>query len=174
MKRKIDFVIYEDKYEKLVFRFYPRKSHCHGFGEEPPKEWDKVYKVYYSYSVIHRYKELYEPHEHEVLYASDCDECSVIGEVAARIRLIVDGQKVFHGKDQFKEDYSIELLDNEVFPIGYGTSWIIKEVRGKYEIQMFGWNEKGYRFSLNKKQLKEFGEYLEECCEYMLTHSEGI
>ena len=32
----------------------------------------------------------------------------------------------------------------------------------------------GYRFNLNKKRLKEFGEYLNSCCEYMLAHGDPI
>ena len=51
-KRKIDFVLEESDTAKLIFRFYPRRSSCHSFGDEPPKDWSDVYKVYYSYSVI--------------------------------------------------------------------------------------------------------------------------
>ena len=48
-KRKIDFVLEESDTAKLIFRFYPRRSSCHSFGDEPPKDWSDVYKVYYSY-----------------------------------------------------------------------------------------------------------------------------
>ena len=56
-KRKIDFVLRESDTSKLIFRFYPRRSSCHSFGDEPPKDWNDVYKVYYSYSIIQVYKE---------------------------------------------------------------------------------------------------------------------
>jgi hypothetical protein len=56
-KRKIDFIIKEDKFDKIVFRFYPRLSSCHSFGDEPPKSWNNVYKVYYYYKILNIYKE---------------------------------------------------------------------------------------------------------------------
>ena len=36
-KRKIDYIIEQSDDERLIFRFYPRKSSCHSFGDEPPK-----------------------------------------------------------------------------------------------------------------------------------------
>ena len=45
---KIDFVIHENDCEEVIFRFLPQQSSCHSFGDEPPKNWDGVYKVYYS------------------------------------------------------------------------------------------------------------------------------
>ena len=56
-RRKIDFFIHDNIHEKLIFRFYPRQSHCHSFGDEPPKSWNEVYKVYYAYSIIQQYKD---------------------------------------------------------------------------------------------------------------------
>ena len=48
----IDFIIKEDEYEKIIFRFLPRESHCHSFSDEPPTCWRNVYKVYYAYEII--------------------------------------------------------------------------------------------------------------------------
>ena len=171
-KEKIDFVLYEDYDEILVFRFYPRQSNCHSFNEVPPTCWGEVYKVYYAYSVFRRFK---DDNYTEVLFECLCDECSIIDEVAYRIQFIVEGHKsitrIFDGKE-----YVIELLDKEILPEGDGVSWTIKECRdpGLYGIILWKYNEIGYRFSLDKDKLKEFGLYLQQCCDYMLAHGDPI
>lgn len=49
MKRKIDFILRNDEgFYKDIFRFYPRSTFVHSFNDNPPKNWDEVYKVYYS------------------------------------------------------------------------------------------------------------------------------
>lgn len=170
-KRKIDFILYEDKWEKLIFRFYPRQSTCHSFGDEPPKHWGEVYKVYYNYSVLRTWKDENYP---EVLFDSSCDECSIIDEVAARIKHIIDGKRIVI-VNFMDEEHIIELLDNDMYPMGMGVSWTIRELKnGNYQVEMFNYSEVGYRFFLTKEKLKEFGEYLNECCEYMLTHGDPI
>lgn len=170
-KRKIDFVLYEDDYETVIFRFYPRQSHCHGFHDFPPTHRGEIYKVYYSYSVFSRWT---DDSSVETLFSCSCDECSVIDEVAARIKLIVDGNKsVTNVFDD--EEYTIELLNNEMRPFGCGVSWTIDERNEDlYRIMIWNYDNTGYRFYLHKDKLKEFGEYLNECCEYMLAHGEPI
>lgn len=168
-KRNIDFVLYEDENEILTFRFYPRQSSCHSFDDKLPTKWEEVYKVYYSYSVFIKDK---EDCEVRPLFECNYDECSVIGEVAARIALVVDGKKgVTLDNGRF-----IELLNNEVRPMGDGVSWEIKECRtpNEYEVVMWDFDNTGYRFTLEKNELKAFGEYLNECCEYMLAHGDPI
>ncbi len=171
--RNIDFVIMENDYRKIIFRFYPRSSSCHSFGDEPPKSWKEVYKVYYHYKVISIWKE-YD--EHTVLFDSNVDECSVIDEIANRIKLIVSGTTIYKGVTKDGDSFSIKLLDNEVYPFGDGVSWIIskRSRQKKYDITMFDSNNIGYRFVLTQDKLKDFGEYLNECCEYMLAHGDPI
>lgn len=171
-KRKIDFTLYEDKEEIVVFRFYPRQSSCHSFGEEPPKNRNEVYKVYYSYKIFRRWK---EDNSAEILFDSYCDECSAIDEVAVRIKHIVNGEKSVTVK-HLGEDFTIELLDNEIYSFGDGISWIISECRkeGSYQVILWNSEDKGYRFFADKETLKKFGEYLTECCEYMLAHGDPI
>ena len=91
-KRKIDFVLNEKDDERLIFRFYPRKSSCHSFGDEPPKCWEDVYKVYYSYAIIKQWK--FEPEEQwesEIMFREPCDECSIIDEIGHTCLLLADG-----------------------------------------------------------------------------------
>ena len=169
-KRKIDFVLEENDTTKLIFRFYPRRSSCHSFGDEPPKDWSDVYKVYYSYSIIHVYK---EDNWHKTLFNCHCDECSIIDEIAEICKLLAEGKTVFKGEND-GEKYTIKLLNNEVIPFGMGTSWMISRRNNIYEFRLFDWDNTGYRFYLKKDKLKAFGKYLSDCCEYMLAHGNPI
>ena len=177
-KRKLDFILYEDDGEKLVFRFYPRRSSCHSFGDEPPKEWSDVYKVYYAYSIF-RYDKDFK--EHTTLFNCPCDECSSIGEVAARIKCLLDGKETIT-RSRNGEEWTIDLLGKEIVTFGDGVDWQIDKLDPvdelslptRYKFMMWLYDEIGFRFVLKKEQMKAFGEYLESCCEYMLAHGEPI
>ena len=172
-KRKIDFVISENDYKKVIFRFYPRSSNCHSFGDNPPTKWEEVYKVYYHYKVICIYK---DDNEHIVLFDSGVDECSIIDEIANRMKLITEGTTVYKGTTKDGDPFSIQLLDNEVLPFGDGVSWNIhKHYRRKvYDITLFDWKNVGYRMVMDNDKMAEFAKYLESCCEYMLAHGDPI
>lgn len=171
-KRKIDFVIHENDFEKTIFRFYPRQSTCHSFNDEPPHTWKEVYKVYYYYRIIHRCK---GDNFYEVLFDSGCDECSVIDEIAYRIKLISEGHATHIVKNPvIEEEWVINLLDKDVYPFGTGVTWSIQQRNVGYILYLWDWQNKGYKFFLNKDKFKTFGEYLEECCEYMLAHGDPI
>ena len=170
--RKLDFILNEDQHEAVIFRFRPRQSSCHSFGDNPPKSWDDVYKVYYSYSIIKKYK---DDHSHRTLFNSSCDECSIIDEIAVRCLYLADGQSsIEFTYSNTDEVITVQLLNNEVHPIGYGVSWDVKFQYNIYWITLFNWDGTGYKFHLNKEQLKAFGEYLNNCCEYMLAHGDPI
>lgn len=175
-KRKIDFILNEDEFSKTIFRFYPRQSSCHSFGDEPPNNWNNVYKVYYAYSIIKQYKpdDDNETPVSYVMFEETCDECSVVDEVAVRCKLIYEGTESVT-KFWFGEEYTIELLNTEITPFGDGVSWKISNNNTSiYKIEMFDYCGKGFRFWLDKNKLKAFGEYLLECCEYMLAHGDPI
>ena len=175
-KRKIDFIINQTEDERLIFRFYPRKSSCHSFNEVPPTKPEEIYKVYYSYAIISQWKLKSDSQwESDVKYYEPCDECSIIDEISERIKYIIEGKTSITVNHRDKE-YVIELLNNEVQPFGDGVSWTINDCRKKdlYEIVLWNSEEIGYRFYLEKDKLKEFGKYLNECCEYMLIHGEAI
>lgn len=170
-KRKIDFVLNDNSlFGKTIFRFYPRQSSCHSFGDEPPKDYSDVYKVYFAYSIFEVDK---EDGEHHMLFECSYDECSVIDEIAARIELICDGHETYTNE----KGYTFNLLNEDVYPIGYGVTWNIQKhkfIPDAYKIMMWDWDNIGYRFCLNKDKLKAFGEYLQECCDYMLAHGDPI
>ena len=184
-KRKIDYIIEEDDNKRLIFRFYPRKSSCYSFGDKPPKDWSDVYKVYYSYAIISQWK--FKPDdqwESEVRFFEPCDECSIINEVGQRCLLLADGLEVFK-RDDGKE---IQLLNQKLFLFGMGTEWTISKrtcveygyededdiKHTYYDFMLFDYGDKGFRFTLEEKDIKSFGEYLIGCCEYMLAHGDSI
>ena len=181
-KRKIDYIIEQSDDERLIFRFYPRQSSCHSFGDEPPKTWDGVYKVYYSYAIIKQWKlHLDDQWDSEVMFYESCDECSIIDEIGQRCLLLADGYETFEREDGER----IPLLDKKVFPFGMGTEWTISkrtwthfenkdEKHTYYKFTLFDYFDKGYRFRIDEENMKEFGEYLLGCCEYMLEHGEPI
>lgn len=170
---KIDFILHDDEYETIIFRFRPRQSSCHSFGNNLPTSWEDVYKVYYSYSIFKVSKNSIGS---EPLFNCGCDECSIIDEVASRCLHLANGKTSVDVKyPHVGETRTVQLLNNEVHPSGYGVSWDIKHLYDNvYSISMFGWDGKGYRFCLNKTKMKEFGNYLNECCEYMLAHGDPI
>jgi len=170
-QRHIDFIIFEDEDEKIIFRFYPRQSSCHSFGANPPKDWNDVYKVYYHYRIFKLWK---DDGFSEELFDSYCDECSEIGEVSCYIKYLMEGKKSITINHD-GTDYKIKFLDNEILPCGDGVSWVIHHCRREwYEIFLWNASDIGYRFRLTKTKMKEFGEYLNSCCEYMLSHGNPI
>ena len=173
---KIDFIIYEDNDEVLIFRFLPQESNCHSFNDSLPTKWEEVYKVYYAYEIIKIWKD--DNSTDEEFYCG-CDECSIIDEVSARIKHIIEGKETVTVNHNDKE-YVIELLNEEMMPFGDGVSWTINkrinmwDDEVMYEIVLWKYSNYGYRFYVDKDKLKELGEYLEECCEYMLAHGDPI
>ncbi len=169
-KHRIDFILYENDYSKLVFRFRPDLSNCHSHNDEPPKSWNEVYKVYYYYEIFEKYS---EDKERIVLWKSGCDECSIIAEVAYRIPLILEGKKKIE-VEYSNAKFTINLF-NEMMPCGDGVCWKIDKLsKDNYQLAMWNSDEIGYRFHLYREQLQEFGEYLKECSEYMLAHGDPI
>lgn len=184
-RRKIDFTLYENDYEKIIFRFYPRQSSCHSFGDDPPKSWSDVYKVYYYYRILIFCKEEDGSicRNYDVLFDADCDECSIIDEVSYVCSLLADGIEVYKRED----GEEIQLLNKEMFPFGMGVSWTIsKYIRSSYDweegesdiiyytFMLFDYWNKGFKFTLKEKDIKAFGKYLNSCCEYMLEHGDPI
>lgn len=181
-KRKIDFILKQCENERLIFRFYPRQSSCHSFGDEPPKNWSDVYKVYYSYAIIKQWKFNSEDQwESDVMFYEGFDECSIIEEVGQRCLLLADGYETFERKDGER----IPLLDRTIYPFGMGTNWTITKHKHLsnwddekediyYKFTLFDYFDKGFKFRINEKDMKAFGEYLLGCCEYMLAHGDPI
>lgn len=182
-KKHIDYVIgcNDDVGRRYVFRFYPRQSHCHSFGDEPPKSREDVYKVYYSYAFLEQEKDANGLHTiTNVVYREYCDECSVMEHIAYCCGELANGKEQYTLDDSRVEEV-INILDNEFDPFGYGTAWIIRKQYYTYKKEIIyqfelwdNFDNKGYRFIIPQDRIKEFGEYLQSCCDYMLEHGEGI
>ena len=187
-KRKIDFVLNEQDDKRLVFRFYPRQSNCHGFGNEPPKSWKEVYKVYYAYSILKQYKRNDDDNwaDTDIVFECECDECSIVDEIAYICQELAKGN-VSKTVTRFNESVELEYLDREIYPMGMGVGWTIHKFDNHknnkefgipfqvyYQFTLYNWNDVGFRFVIKEEQIEQFGKYLESCCEYMLAHGEPI
>lgn len=87
--------------------------------------------------------------------------------------MLENGCEMFVREDGEK----VSLLNREMFPCGMGTSWkISKEAWNKdcYTFTLFDFFNKGYRFYIDKKDIRKFGKYLNRCNEYMLIYGAPI
>lgn len=172
MKQKIDFILHNDWFYKDIFRFYPRRTHVHGFDDDPPNNWSEVYKVYYTWAIIRQYYDdqsgFITPEESETLFEIEMDECSMIPNLPNIIRHVMGTGETFNYPTfgQPAGDWKIELHTYEDAD-GDSCEW--------YKFQVFdNWTNQGIRFTLNKEETLKFIEYLERINQYALEHSEGI
>ena len=150
---------------------------CWNQHDKPPKNKDEVYKVYYHYRILKFWKDDdgKVDRDYYVLYDSECDECSVIDEVAIRLKYLSEGKtevEVTHDDNI----YTIKLLNTEIYEFADCTFWKIIEHRvdDMYKFELFRNDDVGFRFSLDKEKAYEFGKYLQSCCDYMLAHGDPI
>ena len=171
MKRKMDFEIRRDNdYCRDIFRFYPRRTHVHGFRITPPADWSEVYKVYYSWAIIRQYfdDDGIKLESSIVLLSIPCDENSRLSDLANIIRYVMETGEIF---------------DTPTFGQPAGDWKIVKDA-GKddflgdyeyYHFQVFNsLTDQGFRFTLDKKQALAFCDWLDQINEYALKHGEGI
>lgn len=174
MKRKFDFVLYDDKrLYRDVIRFYPRSSHVHSFNNDPPTNWEDVYKVYYSWAIIRQYyksndQNSIQPRSTKKLFDMSMDECSRIPDLSVIIKDVMNTGKTFHypTMGQPAGDWKIERtkyydFDNKKHKI--------------YKFEVFNnWTNQGFRFWLKKDEVSQFCDWLDMVNQYMLEHGEGI
>lgn len=170
-ERRLDFVLANNtlRYEEgdIVFRFYPKSSHMHGFEEDkPPASLSEVYKVYYSWAIIHKFKNA----PAEILFCIHCDECSALTDLSESIRYVLD-RKTRACLMSPGQEGSIWELE---FDKG------LKRPKWAYrpdKIQFSVWSNltsKGYRFWLTVDKAKAFAEYLDRVNQHMLENAEPI
>lgn len=167
MKRKFDFILKNWKgYYRDILRYYPRRTHVHSHNEKPPKTWEEVYKVYYSWAIIRQYYDDNIENKIEnskILFALDCDECSQLPNLSGIIKYVMETGEVFNDPTfgQPAGDWCIKKNKSEDFEY--------------YFFQVFNnWTNQGYRFSLNKNETLEFCEWLDKINQYALEHGEEI
>lgn len=170
-EKRLDFILAHNDWRcvesDLIFRFYPKSSHMHGFDEDkPPASLSEIYKVYYSWAIIRRHKD--EPAE--VLFRIGCDECSALTDLGESIRYVLahnsrsciysPGQEgsiweieFQRGRRRPKWDYSPDVIQFSVFS---------------------NWTNKGYRFRMTDERAKKFADFLDRVNQHMLENAEGI
>mgnify|MGYP003571243834 CR=1 FL=1 len=147
----------------LNFVFYPKESHMHGFRDEPPKTFEEVYKVYYSWSI----EEVTDAHPGEEVIHMRCDECSAVLDLALLIRHCLQNEE-----------------DGECLSCGQeGSIWELKYYRKnppltyKDNICFSVWSNytyKGYRFWLDVDEANEFAQFIDDVNNHMLENGEPI
>lgn len=173
MKQKFDFVLYDCKYYRDVFRFYPRRTHVHGFYDNSPDTWDEVYKVYYSWAIIRQYYDDSDEHNiknSRVLFDMSCDECSMVPNLSGIIKNVLDTGEIFdyptHG-----EPAGDWIIEKDLYLNYYFDEYCEEYCRFKVFNSS---TDQGYRFSLNKEETLKFCDWLDMINQYALKHSEGI
>lgn len=178
MKKHFDFVLGDDPgLDRTIFRFYPRSTHVHGFYDDPPKNWEEVYKVYYSWAIIKQYYEYRNddsgtkivPEDSVVLLDFGCDECSMLPDLAVVIKHVMDTGEIYD-EPTFglpAGDWRIEKYewDDEYF----------NEHHESYQFYVFdNFSNQGFRFVLEKEEVLKFCDWLDMINQYALDHGEGI
>lgn len=157
MEKNFGFLLKKSEDETIGFRFFPKRSHVHGFGEECPKTWEEVYKVYYDWGIY-----VTEFGRRWCFYV--WDECSALDDVAEVITRFA----------------AADRPDRVSFgAFGDGADWEISyHVDEEWNYRRFDfsvWNHsRGYRFSLDRDDAVRFGAFIRRVLAYMLEHSEPI
>ncbi len=181
MSKHFDFVLEEGTSKRILFRFYPKRSSCHSFDDDPPKTWQDVYKVYYTWAILEQYRygenDIWDTKAKFEVW----DECSAIDAVEKACKVLADGKTQYAVTDPHTgRECTFQCLDNTLRAFGDGADWTISKQKKywKKEGQKYLfviWNRnRGYRFVLPESKMREFGEFLAGCSEYMLRHGVGI
>lgn len=157
MEKNFAFLLKKNDSETIGFRFFPERSHVHGFGDECPKTWDEVYKVYYDWCIY-----MTDFGERSSFYV--WDEGSALADVAAAITKLAAADKT----------------DNVSFnAFGDGADWDIRYFVNKesdmHDFEFGVWDHhRGFRFYLDRDAALRFAAFIRKSLAYMLEHSEPI
>ncbi|MDE6731470.1 MAG: hypothetical protein K2J77_01155 [Oscillospiraceae bacterium] len=157
MEKNFAFLIKKTDDETIGLRFFPKRSHVHGFGDECPKSWGEVYKVYYAWCIFHT-----DFGKRSEFYV--WDEGSALGDLADVITRFVAADKT-----------DSALLN----AFGDGADWDIRYyVNAECDMRTFefcAWSfHRGFRFNLERDDAVRFAAFIRKTLAYMLEHSEPI
>ena len=161
MKRKMDFVLKNDEgFYKDIFRFYPRSTYVHSFNDNPPKNWNEVYKVYYSWVILRQYDDgCYI--KTEKLFNLSYDECSAVPNLSKIIKYVI----------KTKEDFVVRGTGQPSgnWYIYYKTYYSLDGDTDYLEFHVFNsFTNQGYKFILTIDECNKFCEYLDRINDYAL------
>lgn len=174
MARKYDFVIdnWGDDY-KTIMRWYPSTTHVHSFNDNPPDTWEKVYKVYYSWSILtHFYNDKGEiiPEYTKKMFEMSCDECSRFPELANIIREIMKTGKEFN-----YPTLGQPAADWHIWKETGIRAWKNNEPFEYYHFEVFdNFYNNGFQFTLTKEETENFCDWLDKINEIALKNGEPI
>lgn len=163
MKDKIDFILNEENGERLIFRFFPKKSNVE-FADGYDKDWSNIWDIDYVWSIIKQEKRNVR-YNSKTIYHHPYDK-SNLNYLPEAINEIVEDKK------------RIYLPCDDVF-IG-GADWILtyNEENNNIEFKIYEHNllgdggKKYYLFSLATNKAKEFGSYIDHTFLYLIDNSE--
>lgn len=181
MKQKFDFVLKDWKgMYREIFRFYPRRTRVYSPDKNPSKNWEGVYKTYYSWAIIRQYYGD-EPENKiecsEILFNMPLDECSVLPVLPEKIRKAISacdrcyrnslgsiGQPAGEWYIEKRQRYHIITKQGKTRRIPYEEC----------QMRVFNnWTNQGYRFTLNKEDTLRFCGWLDDVNQYALEHGIG-
>ena len=190
MKEKhIDFIIEKTDDHIVKMRFYPQHSHCHGFYETPPKDWNEVYKVYYSWSILESHKGFIKDDEmwtaFEPVFEMKWDECSAITYLPDTIEWILKKKKNFYrlptlGQPGSDWDFRyIKTCASKIYfdeqERGYLTNVVRTPENDVLEITVVNnCTQQAYHFLLTIDETQKFVSYLKKINQHMLENGEPI
>ena len=176
----MDFILNNNKYSCIKFRFYPRLSHMHSFDDEPPKDLEGVYKVYYSWCILETKNNCYSDESDYSafvrVFSFDYDENSVLRFLDKAIRSIIChrtektelcsvGQPGSEWNIYYKEYFDLDENDEEIHVPE--RDYLLFQIWDNF-------SNKGYRFELSVDRAKEFCDYLCDINKHMLENGESI
>lgn len=168
----MEFVLRNRPERQVVFKFYPEYSHMHGFGDEPPKTFQEVYKVYYCWGIMEQSAERMTRR-----FYMDCDECSVLTELSSYIRtaLKVHNRLEAVTFGQPGSDWTIQRFFIPDCELEEEQDENELTERDYVDFTVFdNYTNTGYRFTLSVNEAELFANFLDRVNEHMLERSEPI
>lgn len=154
-RKKLIFKIGDD----MRFVFDPANTYVHGFENNPPKNWESVYKVYYAFKIQEKYP-FSDNVKWEDVLVTTFDECSVIPYLPENLK-------------KFDEVSQNNIL--KARPFCDGIDWMIEKLGEMYDkkiwyiVNLFD-DHKGCRFYLRGEEFDRFIEYLEFINDYAMRN----
>lgn len=141
--------------DEVYITFRPNHTTIHGFDNNPPKNWNDVYKVYYSFSVDEKWEYEGDVQWYNLLDAT-CDECSCIPYLAEALECFDANAK-----------HDVVKLQ----AMGDGVDWEIEKFYFKFENKYYYnfklfYGKKGCRFTLSENEMYNFVVWLKYINEY--------
>lgn len=141
--------------DEFYITFRPEDTNIHSFDNNPPKTWNDVYKVYYSYKIEEVWS-FEDEYSCETVLDTGFDECSCMPYLAEVL-------------EHFDDEAKNNIL--KVRPFGDGVDWEIERFYLEYQkmnyytFKLFN-GSIGCRFTLSEKELYDFIVWLKYINEY--------